>query len=270
MKRDGGRMADEAVRYETRTVKCVRGMEARTAVRWEQDGWEVVSQKQGRLQSELVVRRPVRKVSRRAIAIGGGVAAALVVVIVLGATGVFGADRGDDDAAADARPASPPAGPQGATSDLTSAPTPDQTKGTASELAVVTTENTPEFAALLQLTDNCDPSIDAFAERYEGRTVAFDGSILKMNNHGNYATRYDILIGAGDFIRTSDRGPSFQFEDVNATFDMHYTGDVPDTIGEGTNLGVTATVGAYNPTQCLLRLKPVETLVGSPGHTVHP
>lgn len=251
-------MAVEAIRYETRTVKCVRGMEARTAARWQQDGWEVVSQKQGRLQSELALRRPARKLPRNVLAIGGGVAAALVVVIVLGATGVFGDDgNGGSDVVADRPSASSTRGSGAETPQPSATPTSDA----QAEPAVVTAANSPELAALLQLTENCDPSIDAFAKQYEGRTIAFDGSILKMNNHGSYATRYDMLIGAGDYSTTSSRGPSFQFEDVNTTFDMHYKGDVPDTIGEGTNLGVTATVVEYNPTQCLFRLEPVETVV---------
>ncbi|MFL0389952.1 DUF4839 domain-containing protein [Curtobacterium sp. 179-B 9B NHS] len=243
-------MSDQGNKYETRTVKCVRGMESRTATRWEQDGWEVVSQEQGKLQSTLVIRRPVRTMSRRALAIGGGVAAALVVVIVLGATGVFGDDDRDDDVVAD---------PTAVKTSAVSAPAVSPTASSAP--AVVTAENTPAFAALLQLTDQCDPSIGAFAEQYAGRTVSFDGSIGTMNNHGSYTTRYDILVGAGDYSATTSRGPAFQFQDVNTTFDMHYRGDAPDTIGTGTNLGVTAEVGEYSSQQCLLRLTPVATTV---------
>lgn len=249
-------MADEAVRYETRTVKCVRGMESRSVARWEQDGWEVVSQKQGRLQSELEIRRPVRKISRRTLAIGGGVVAGLIVVIVLGATGVFGGE-GDQSDVADG--ASGTASAPAASRTLASSPTPTPAAEANAEPTAVTSENTPEFAALLQVGDYCDASIDAFATEYEGRTVSFDGSIFTVNNHGSYSTRYDILVGAGDFSTTESRGPAFQFEDVNTTFDLHSTGEVPDAIGEGTNLAVTATVGAYNPRRCLLRLVPVET-----------
>ncbi|MDT0234442.1 DUF4839 domain-containing protein [Curtobacterium sp. BRB10] len=250
-------MADEAVRYETRTVKCVRGMESRTAARWVQDGWEVVSQKQGRLQSELEIRRPVRKISRRALVIGGGVASVLVVVIVLGATGVFGSASSEKDNRADGIP----------TTATTASRTPTPSSASASpaettaDATVITAANTSQFAALLQLGEYCDSSIGAFAKDYGGRTVAFDGSILKMNNHDSYTTRYDILLGAGDFSTTKSRGPAFQFEDVNTTFDLHYVADVPDTIGEGTNIAVTAKVVAYNSNQCLLRLEPVQTAI---------
>lgn len=254
-RRNGESMADEAVRYETRTVKCVRGMESRTAARWEQDGWEVVSQKQGRLQSDLEIRRPVRKISRRALLIGGGVASALVVVIVLGATGVLGSDSSEEHAAATTATARP--APQTPSSSSTSTPA----ARTTGETAVITAANSPTFAALLQLGDYCDASVGAFAREHEGSTVAFDGSILKMNNHGSYATRYDILIGADDPTASESRGPAFQFEDVNTTLDLHYVGDVPDAIGEGTNIAVTAKVAAYDSDQCLLRLVPVQTAI---------
>lgn len=126
---------------------------------------------------------------------------------------------------------------------------------------MITAANTSQFAALLQLGEYCDSSIGAFAKDYEGRTVAFDGSILKMNNHDSYATRYDILIGADDSTASESRGPAFQFEDVNTTLDLHYVGDVPDTLSEGTNIAVTAKVAGYNSDQCLLRLVPVQTAI---------
>jgi hypothetical protein len=250
-------MADEAIRYETRTVKCVRGMESRTAARWERDGWEVVAHKQGRFQSELEIRRPMRKISRRALVIGGGVASALIVVIVLGATGVLGSDSSENDTRAGG--VSTTATTPSRTPTQSSAPTPAAER--TADAAVITAANTPQFASLLQLGDYCDSSIGAFANDYGGRTVAFDGSILKMNNHGSYATRYDILIGADDPTASEGRGPAFQFEDVNTTLDLHYVGDVPDTIGEGTNVAVTAKVAGYNSDQCLLRLVPVQTAI---------
>jgi len=246
-------MVEQGKRYETRTIKCVRGMESRTAARWEQDGWEVVLQEQGKLQSSLVVHRPVRRKSGRTIAIGGGAAGAMIVVIALGAAGVFGSesDQGQTGAASSAD----------ASARARATPNPAPSATHAESLVVVTAENTPAFAALLQLTDDCEPSISSFADEYKGRTVRFDGSIAAMNNHGSYTTRYDILIEAGDYSESISRGPAFQLQDVNTTSDMHYVGSVPDTIGTGTNLGIMAEVGQYNPQQCLLRLKPTETTV---------
>ena len=45
------------VKYETRSVKTVRGLEARTRAKLEQEGWEFVSQEQGTVRSELTFRR---------------------------------------------------------------------------------------------------------------------------------------------------------------------------------------------------------------------
>lgn len=49
---------DADVEYETTTVRAVRGMESRTVKKWEGDGWELVTQTPGKLQTELTFRRP--------------------------------------------------------------------------------------------------------------------------------------------------------------------------------------------------------------------
>lgn len=100
---------------------------------------------------------------------------------------------------------------------------------------IISAENSSRFAALLQVTDTCDASIAAFADDSEGRTVRFDGSIGVMAPHDGAKTRYDILVGAGDFSETLAPGPAFQFNDVNTTYDMHYTGETPGNIGVGTS-----------------------------------
>jgi hypothetical protein len=83
-----------------------------------------------------------------------------------------------------------------------------------------------------------------------------------MNNHGDYKTRYDILVGAGDYSNSSASGPNFQFKNVNTTYDLHLTGsNIPDTIGVGDNLHIVAQVEDYNTTQQLFFLKPISTEV---------
>jgi hypothetical protein len=249
-------MAEEHVRYETRSVKTVRGMEARVAAKWEEAGWEVVSQERGRLQSELQIRRVVPKTSRRAWAIGGGsVAAAVVVVVVLGATGVFGDDHsGKIDVDAVGHQATP------AATQATSAD-PAGSNSPSSDDLVLSAASDPELASLLELKDNCDPTIGSFASKYNGRVITFDGAIEAVNLHGNYKTRYDLLIGSGDYSTTTAKGPAFQFNDVNTVSDLHYVGAVPDAIGVGTNVTVTAAVGEYSQASCLFQLKPVQTAV---------
>ena len=81
-----------------------------------------------------------------------------------------------------------------------------------------------------------------------------------MNNHGDYDTRYDILIGPRDFDETYVRGPAFQFRDVNIVSDLQLTGpNIPDTLGVKDTLRITAVVEEFEENTCLLLLDPVTT-----------
>lgn len=125
---------------------------------------------------------------------------------------------------------------------------------------VITTESNPDFASLVTLGDNCDASIGEFAAAHRGRHIAFDGYIGSMAPHGGFDTRFDILIVAGDFDPDVAWGPSFLYRDVNTTFDLHYVDeDIPDSIGVGDNLRVTAEVVEFDSVSCLLYLEPVAT-----------
>lgn len=73
------------MRYETKTVNAIRGLEGKTRSRMEEDGWELVRHNQGALRSSLVFRRPKKPISRKALVIGGSVAAVAVVGIIIGA-----------------------------------------------------------------------------------------------------------------------------------------------------------------------------------------
>jgi Domain of unknown function (DUF4839)/PASTA domain len=125
---------------------------------------------------------------------------------------------------------------------------------------VLTVKNNKELAALMASTD---PSGKAqkFAAKYEGRTIKFDGTISAMNNHGDYDTRYDILVTAGNSAEGT-RGPNFQFRDVNLSYDLHLTGsNIPDTLGIGDKLGVTAQVTEYEEATDLFLIEPLSTRV---------
>lgn len=45
-------MADDDMKYELKTVRTIRGTEARTTAKWQKDGWELVTQSQGALQTQ--------------------------------------------------------------------------------------------------------------------------------------------------------------------------------------------------------------------------
>ncbi len=63
---------DGRIRYETKTVKAMRGTEGRSRAKWEADGWELVSQDTGKLRSELRFRRPKPPLPKVAILAGIG------------------------------------------------------------------------------------------------------------------------------------------------------------------------------------------------------
>lgn len=71
------------VEYETRSVKTVRGMEARTRTKLESEGWEFVSQNVGTVRSELIFRRPAPKRPWLVWVILGGVLVVLFGVIIV-------------------------------------------------------------------------------------------------------------------------------------------------------------------------------------------
>ncbi len=124
----------------------------------------------------------------------------------------------------------------------------------------LTATNSPDLAAFLSGPD-CDDTLTAFAEKYRGRNIEFDGNIAYMSPHENYQTRYDMLVYTGDFNPDSARGPSFKFQDVNMP-DLHLTGpNIPDSISQGTNLHIVAEVVEFKKVSCLFFLKPVSTQV---------
>ena len=122
---------------------------------------------------------------------------------------------------------------------------------------ILTTDNCKDLSDILSTKDEFDSRIKDFAQKYAGKTIEFDGNTAYVSQHGDYKTRFDYLIYAGDYSETIFSGPSFQFSDVNY-YDLHLTGDnVPDTFGIGLNIHIVATVGEYNETSGLFQLKPL-------------
>lgn len=122
---------------------------------------------------------------------------------------------------------------------------------------ILTVDNCKDLSDILSTNDEFDSRIKDFAQKYAGKTIEFDGNTAYVSQHGDYKTRFDYLIYAGDYSETILSGPSFQFSDVNY-YDLHLTGDnVPDTFGMGLNIHIIATVGEYNETSGLFQLKPL-------------
>lgn len=115
----------------------------------------------------------------------------------------------------------------------------------------LTAENCPDLAALLVLRDPADPSVSVFASRYKGRVIEFDGCVAYMARHGDYKTRWDVLLSAGDFDKDIAWGPAFHLTDVNF-YDMNVTGG--DSVYAGLNVHVVTEVGEYNLNSQLFEL----------------
>ncbi|MGP9736083.1 DUF4839 domain-containing protein [Brachybacterium sp. AOP42-C2-15] len=259
-------MARDDVKYEFKTVRAVRGTEPRTIKKWEQNGWEVTGRTPGKIQTEISLRRPQPRTPWFRVAIAGGLALALIAFALIMSV-VQGEGADDAPAATSEAPAgsSHSAAPESNGSEAVGAPssTPDGASATNAPPAeeIITIATNADFAAITSSTDYCSDQIATFAEEHEGRTVRFEASIGAMGPHGDYDTRYDILLTVGKYSETTAVGPAFQFRDVNMN-DLNLTGtDIPDTIGVGDALTVTATVGEYIPDQCLFLLDPEETEV---------
>lgn len=243
----------DTVKYETKSVQTVRGTEKLMISKWEKDGWELVTQNPGKLRTELVFRRPKPKTPWKLYAILGG--ALVVLFTFIGIMAAITGGGADDDAGPASTPSTQAAAPRDEPSTEPEVPI---ATAPAEEIPL-TAANNADLAALLTGPQE-GPTVEAFAKKYADQLIEFDGSIGAMNPHEGYTTRYDILIAYGDYSEThSNGGPNFQFRDVNITNDLHLTGDVPDTVGVGTNVHVIARVGSIDGQ--LFLLEPVQTSV---------
>lgn len=225
-------MSDD-IKYEYKSVQTVRGMENRSIAKAQREGgWELCDQTQGRLRTTLKFRRVKPKTFlSKAWGVFRGlapakqrvVAAGTAVLLLLAAVGIGtsaaqekGATQSIESAAANEKSAPSPTPPL--------SENPDQ---------AINAENNTDFAALLVATDYYDASTAQFAAKYQGREIEFDGSITNMQHHGNYDTRYGILVGPGDAGPKTTAGPAFKYEDVNM-FDLKLAGkSVPSYVAEG-------------------------------------
>ena len=117
----------------------------------------------------------------------------------------------------------------------------------------LTVDNCPELSAMLTNKVEIDGSYSSFANKYEGRVIEFDGRIDYCTKHGDYKTRYDYLVSAGDYDPDHQIGPSFKFEDVNY-FDLNT--DL-DTVSIGQNVHIVAKVVSFDSDTGLFYLDPV-------------
>ena len=117
----------------------------------------------------------------------------------------------------------------------------------------LTVSNCPELASILSNAAEIDDSYAAFAAKYKGRIVEFDGSVDYCTNHGDYKTRFDYLLSAGDYDSDHQIGPTFKFDDVSYS-DL---GTDLDSVGIGQNVHIVAEVLSFDSNTGLFYLEPV-------------
>lgn len=95
-------MADGGVRYRLMSVKALRGTEGRSIAKWQQQGWELVSQDAATLHTTLSFRKAKPQLTMRQLAIAGVVVALLLGIVGVGAA--FDQDGDGNDVAATSTP----------------------------------------------------------------------------------------------------------------------------------------------------------------------
>ena len=135
-------------------------------------------------------------------------------------------------------------------------PKKEETQQTANDNGIIMVSNNQDFASLLAVKDPFDSSVSAFAEKYKGRTVEFDGNIANVianEQRPRYLLDF-VLVHGGDYNAETYVGPEFRFEGVMWS-DFH-DGSVglPLYVHAGQNVHIKATVGSYNPDNGILKL----------------
>lgn len=121
---------------------------------------------------------------------------------------------------------------------------------------VLTIDNCEDLANILLTNMECEDYTN-FTNKYKGRTIEFDGRIDHIMKYKNYDTRYNILVGAGDYDPNSIIGPPFQFKNV-AAYDLDLgTLFLEDKIQVGKNVRIIAKVGEFNRDTGLFFLDPI-------------
>lgn len=233
-------------RYETKSVKTLKATQNSTIKKWEDQGWELVHQEDGRLQSILTFRKPKKPLSPLLIF---GVIALVLILVGAIVVGSMTEDKSSEKPVAEI--SSP-------TQENSTTSSPTARESSAGNNEVVTIENNAEFAALVQGTD-CGENVSSFASKYEGKTIEFDGYISNIQPYKDYKTRDDILLSPGDYKPDTAQGPNFKFENVSAS-NLYFPDNEPvGTLKAGDNLRIKATVEKYENGSCVIYLKPVET-----------
>lgn len=260
---------DENKEYEYLTVKAIKGTEKKTIAKKEAEGWEYVGEESKNLvQTTLKFRMVKKPLNKKAMLIGGGAVALVAVVGIIAAALGGGSSKPDETAAPSTSESAPSSEGSAETTDQTEDQDPSGESETSIEPTeepepttdpVLTVKNNKDLAKLMKVGNYCDASVQEFGDKYAGQTIKFDGHISDIAKHGNYSTRFDLLLGPG-FDVESGRGPGFQYRDVNLISDMNWQGENPDGLAVGDTFTFEAKVLGYEgDNTCLFLLDPVST-----------
>lgn len=128
----------------------------------------------------------------------------------------------------------------------------DESDNSVENQEILTADNNPELAAVFSVKDENDPIVKAFAEKYEGRTIAFDGYIFESYKHvdtsvftGKQKVRdslYDVFLELGNYEdgeETLNHGPNLKMKTVPVF-------SFPEVTDQHRNIHVVATVKQFN------------------------
>lgn len=138
----------------------------------------------------------------------------------------------------------------------------DEVTFTVERQLAITIEDNDELKAVLQVSDNFDPSISAFAKKYYGKNIEFDGcfSDVYKEDRGTSVViyRYTVLIEAMDYSPDRSIGPSFHMQELKIA-QFNWAGEEPNSIVTGQNAHFVARLGSYSESNGLYELTPLQT-----------
>lgn len=258
-------------KYRSQKLTTLKLKKESTIRKMEADGWELTEVVDGKLQTTLHFRKPVKPINMKI-----AIPAAIATVALLATAGIQSVleERPDEEesvAAPHSQSSTPsPSNTRTSTAPDSMAPAStipsERSEASAfptpspSSLGIITPENNPEFELIINENDPCSESIRDFASTYDGETVSFDGSIVNFLEIEGYRTVVDVLISPGNFSETSQKGPHFKFEGVQPAVSMHFPADDPaESIYVGQNLHFEAEIESFDQNSCLFYLDPIKT-----------
>jgi len=227
----GSMMAEAPRQFETEEVKVIRGFEAKKISEYENDGWELVSQAEGKLRTTITFRRPKKPIPLKLVV--SGVAGVLVLATII-TVGALTEDK-------TARPN---------TTVTTSTPEtsePEQVEPEPEESTevVLTAETNSDVARLLKPKSEEYAFWQVFYDKYKGRSIELDANVADMLLLGDSQYTYSVLFYPGDYSDDTAYGPPMRDPRVVIPYDWHKT-NPDDIVVRRSNIRLVARIVDFN------------------------